>query len=83
MGRKYRLQTPEWLVARIEELENQIVPGVSTISYSGGGMTQYVTVDAANGILEDLYAQLETRPGYAHIKDKSRDGRVIYVRMKD
>lgn len=83
MARRYRLRTAEWIVAAIEELEDQLVPGVQTVSYAGGGMTQNVSPDAAGQILDDLYAELETRPGYGHIADKSRHGRVIYVRMKD
>lgn len=83
MARLFRLKTTEWLVESIGEIEDQLVPGIFSVSYSGGGFVQNISPESAAKIVEDMYAELETRPGYAHIADKSRHGRVIYVRMKD
>lgn len=83
MTRLYRLKPTEWLIESINEIEDQLVPGIFSVSYSGGGFVQNISPESATKILEGMYAELETRPGYARIQDKSRHGRVIYVRMKD
>lgn len=78
----YSLWETDELKAAIREIEEQLVPGIYSIAYSGGGSVTNVTPSDARATLAEMYLALADRPGFGHL-NKNRRGRSIRIRMKD
>ena len=78
----FKLWTDDEIKAAIRDIEEQLIPGIFSVSYAGGGFVQNVSPTEARGTLRDLYAELATRPGYKHLRDASGQGRMIYYKMR-
>jgi hypothetical protein len=78
----YELWLTAELLTAIRDIEEQLVPGVFSVSYSGGGFTQNVSPTEARATCQLMIAALSKRPGYTHLNPGSR-GRSITIRMRD
>lgn len=78
----YELWETQELKDAIREIEEQLVPGIFSVSYTGGGFVQHVSPSEARETCRLMILALSKRKGFEHLNAGGR-GRVVYIGYKD